>query len=68
MSRYWVEVDLARLRRNLRRLRERIRPAGLLAVVKSEAYGHGLEPVARLAAEEGVWGLAVVTPEEGARL
>lgn len=45
-----------------------MRPAGILGVVKSEAYGHGLLPVARALVEEGAWGLAVVTAQEGLKL
>ncbi|MCE7871041.1 alanine racemase [bacterium CPR1] len=65
---YWVEVDLGAIRHNFRRLQERIHPTGILAVVKSEAYGHGLLPVARVAVEEGAWGLGVVTAQEGLKL
>lgn len=65
---YWVEVDLAAIRHNFRRLQDRFRPAGILGVVKSEAYGHGLLPVAKVLAEEGAWGLAVVTAQEGHKL
>lgn len=65
----WVEIDLARLRRNLRLIRGEL-PAGvaLLAVVKDEAYGHGALDVARIALEEGAWGLALSTLEEAITL
>lgn len=65
---YWVEVDLAAIRHNFRKLQDKFRPSGVLAVVKSEAYGHGLLPVAKTLAEEGAWGLAVVTSQEGLKL
>ncbi|MVN86611.1 alanine racemase [Deinococcus sp. HMF7620] len=43
--------------------------AALLLPVKANAYGHGLEEVARVAAAHpGVWGLAVATPREAAAL
>jgi alanine racemase len=64
----WVEVDLEAIRRNLARIRSLVEPARILAVVKSEAYGHGLVPTARLAVQEGVWGLGVATVEEGLAL
>lgn len=37
-------IDLAALRRNFARLGE---PGSIMPVVKSDAYGHGLLPVAR---------------------
>lgn len=64
----WVEVDLDALRHNFRQLQAVVAPAGLLAVVKSEAYGHGLVPVAETLLEEGAWGLGVAAAWEGLRL
>ena len=43
----WVEIDLGALTRNLERLRGRVAGAGVLAVVKADAYGHGAVTVAR---------------------
>lgn len=60
-QRAWVEVDLDAIRHNLRNLAACVAPGRFLAVVKSEAYGHGLLPIARVALQEGAWGLAVVT-------
>src|SRR4029078_7196812 len=46
----WVEIELARLRSNLRLIRRELpRDVKLLAVVKDEAYGHGALDVARIA-------------------
>jgi len=42
-----LRIDLDALRSNASRLRALVRPAGLGAVVKADAYGHGLIPVAR---------------------
>src|ERR1700757_5004298 len=65
----WVEIDLGRLRRNLQLIRADL-PAGvkLLAVVKDKAYGHGAREVARIAMEEGAWGLGLSTVEEAMEL
>src|SRR6266446_4975286 len=65
----WVEIDLARLRRNLRLIRRDL-PAHvrLMAVAKDEAYGHGALDVARLALKEGAWGLGLSTLEEAMAL
>jgi alanine racemase len=65
----WVEIDLARLRNNLRLIRRDLpRPVQLLAVVKDEAYGHGALDVARIALEEGAWGFGLSTLEEAMAL
>jgi len=59
----WVEIDLARLRKNLRLIRSDLpRPVRLMAVLKDEAYGHGALDVARIALEEGAWGFARAFP------
>jgi alanine racemase len=42
-----VEVDLGALRRNVARLRALAAPARFAAVVKANAYGHGLQRVAQ---------------------
>ena len=65
----WVEIDLARLRRNLQLIRADLPHAvQLLAVVKDEAYGHGALDVARIATEEGAWGFGLSTLEEAMTL
>lgn len=66
--RAWIEVDLGALKNNVRRLSKWAAPARFLAVVKADGYGHGMEAVARVAVDEGAWGLAVVNIDEGLRL
>ncbi|MBI2498099.1 MAG: alanine racemase [Opitutae bacterium] len=45
--RCWVEIDLAALERNLKRIRASLPPSiKYVAVVKADAYGHGLPQVA----------------------
>lgn len=51
-SRCWVEIDLAAIRRNARKILQAAPGAALLAVVKADAYGHGAPAVA--AALEGL--------------
>ena len=65
----WIEIDVARWRRNFRLIRQDM-PAGLrmLSVVKDEAYGHGLLFAARVAVESGVSFLAVSTVDEAIKL
>jgi alanine racemase len=52
-----VTIDLGALRRNVARMREAAAPAELWAVVKADAYGHGLIDVARAALEAGAGAL-----------
>lgn len=60
MNHSWVDVDLNRLRGNLRTLCAAIPDTTkTIFVVKANAYGHGLLPVAKTAAEEGVNWFAV---------
>lgn len=67
-----MEVDLDALLRNVRRVREAAPGAALLPMVKANAYGLGLVPVARhLAASlpaEALWGLGVAAVAEGEAL
>jgi alanine racemase len=62
-----ADIDLAALRHNVRVLRERT-ATPLLAVVKADAYGHGLVACARAAVAEGVEWLGVALPTEAVRL
>jgi alanine racemase len=66
----WVDVDLAALEHNLSRIRERLAGsgAGILAVVKADAYGHGAVGVSRVLAAGGVDWLGVALLEEGAEI
>ena len=66
--RAWAEVDLGAVRHNASLLAELSAPAGLCAVVKAEAYGHGSVAVSEAALEGGATWLAVAIVEEGAVL
>jgi alanine racemase len=65
----WVEINRGQLRRNLGLIR-RDMPAGLglLSVVKDDAYGHGMEVMARVALEAGARMLAVTNLDEALQL
>ncbi|MEU6479624.1 alanine racemase [Streptomyces sp. NPDC047017] len=63
-----AEIDLAALRANVRALRERAPGAALMAVVKSDAYGHGAVACARAAVAAGAAWLGTATPEEALAL
>src|SRR5437879_12403856 len=63
-----AEIDLAALRANVRTLRAHAPGAALMAVVKSDAYGHGAVPCARAAVAAGATWLGTATPEEALAL
>jgi alanine racemase len=63
-----AEIDLDALRANVRTLRALAPGAALMAVVKSEAYGHGAVPCARAAVEAGADWLGTATPQEALAL
>jgi alanine racemase len=63
-----IVVDLDAIRHNVRRLREVAAPAGVLAVVKADGYGHGMVPVARAARAAGAEWIGVAVLEEALTL
>lgn len=64
-----VEIDLDALADNVRHFVALAGPqAGVMAVVKANAYGHGAVMVARAAVAAGAAWLAVATVDEGAQL
>jgi alanine racemase len=63
-----VEVDLGQLGRNLAAIRSHAGGARVMAVVKANAYGHGLVPVAREMVRGGADSLGVALLEEAVLL
>ncbi len=64
-----VEIDRLALVHNIREFRRLIGPRRkFLAVVKANAYGHGILEVAGIAVSEGVDWLGVNSVDEGAAL
>ncbi len=59
-----ASVDLGRLRANYDVLRRAAAPCEVVCVVKADAYGHGLRPVARTLAAAGAHSFAVQTLDE----
>jgi len=67
-ARVWLDIDLGKLRDNLARIRARVAPCGVIAVLKADAYGLGVLPIARSLAQAGVAGFAVAEPREALQL
>ncbi|MEP4077589.1 alanine racemase [Haloferula sp.] len=65
--RAWAEIDLAALRHNLTVSRKHSGCA-VMAVVKAGAYGHGLEEIAKVLAEENIAFFGVANVGEARRI
>ena len=68
--RCWAEVDLDALRENLAWIRHRAGPRiKVITVVKADAYGHGLKPIAGLLMQSGtdIFGVANLTEAQAIR-
>ncbi|MDP2858103.1 MAG: alanine racemase [Bacillota bacterium] len=59
-----LEIDLDAVGGNYRVLSDMVRPVAVMAVVKDNAYGHGLVPVALRLKREGCAAFAVATLQE----
>lgn len=66
----WSEVDLNILRGNLRAIRSSLKKskAEILAIVKADAYGHGMKAVAQTLARQGVNFFGVANIDEALEL
>lgn len=65
----WLEVDLEAIAHNVRRVVELVGPkVAVLAVLKADAYGHGMVRVARTALNNGARYLGVASVNEGSIL
>jgi len=65
----WAEIDLDAIAHNVAAIKHYVgERVAVMAVVKANAYGHGAEPVARVALESGATWLAVNRIGEGTAL
>ena len=64
----WVEINLNAIRHNIREIKRIVAPAKVMAVVKANAYGHGMIEVAQASLEAGAEQLAVAIVNEGIAL
>lgn len=68
-DRAYLEIDLNNLEHNVKVLKKAMPPrCELMAVVKAEAYGHGIYEIATHINQIGVKAFAVATIDEGIRL
>jgi len=65
----WAEIDLKAVKHNLYRINALVNDkVSVMAVVKANAYGHGLIQVSRVLVENGIRYLGVATVDEALRL
>lgn len=68
-KRAWCEVRIENIKENLLALKERCRNSKIIAIVKSDAYGHGAVMVSKaIESEDFIWGFAVATGDEAIAL
>lgn len=60
----WLEIDLNNIAWNLLQIRERVHPRPVMAVIKANAYGHGLVEIARFLEQQNIRFLAVGKVQE----
>lgn len=63
----WVEINLAALERNIKKIQEVVK-TDIMAVVKADAYGHGSTTLAPIIQSLGVSSFGVATVDEGIAL
>ncbi|MDP8258038.1 MAG: alanine racemase [Candidatus Aadella gelida] len=65
----WAEIDLNAIRYNLSSIKRVVgKNTGIMAVVKANAYGHGIEEISDVIIKEGVEYLGVATTDEALKL
>ena len=67
-ARIWVEVDLETVRNNFAKIKKAAEPAQTLAVIKANAYGLGVKPIAQCLLQAGAAGFCAATLEEALEL
>ncbi len=64
----WAEIDLKAIQHNIRSIKNRAAGAKIMAVVKANAYGHGMLEVTRVCLQEGIDFLGVSNLDEALAL
>ena len=63
-----ADIYLNRLKENLHSIQTLVGKAKIMAVIKANAYGHGLVPIARTLSKSGVHGFCVALISEAQKL
>ncbi len=65
--RTWAEVNLDAIKYNLKKVKEHT-DSKILAIIKADAYGHGIKQVAKVLSDEGVYAFGVSNADEAIEL
>jgi alanine racemase len=68
LSRVWLEIRLDAIRQNFQRIARSVKPAQVMAVLKADAYGLGMLPVAELLTKAGADRFGVAELKEAVAL
>jgi alanine racemase len=60
----WIEINLSSMAWNIEQIRKRVKNIPIMAVIKANAYGLGLVPIAQFLQKQGIKHLAVVKLQE----
>ncbi|MGR3220078.1 MAG: alanine racemase, partial [Candidatus Anammoxibacter sp.] len=65
----WVEIDLNAVSNNFNCIKNKVRSnTTVIAIVKANAYGHGIEEISKRLVQNGVDMFGVATVEDAVRL
>ena len=67
-ARIWLEINLDTVRSNFLKIKAAVQPAQTLAVLKANAYGLGVQPIAECLLRAGAAGFCAATLEEALQL
>lgn len=69
-DRVWAEIDLDAIGFNIESIKNKINQnTRIIAVIKTDGYGHGAVPIAKMLENDSrLWGYAVATAEEASEL
>ncbi len=69
MDRIYAEIDLKQLVRNLQNIKKLLSPqTSIMGIIKADAYGHGVKPIAQILHKEGVNYFGVASVDEAIEL
>jgi alanine racemase len=63
-NRVWLDINLATLKDNFRRIKEAVAPSSVIGVIKANAYGLGMPRIAEALVDAGVSGFGVAELNE----
>lgn len=63
-GRVWLDINLGVLRENFGKIQNAVQPCGVIAVLKADAYGLGVETIAETLAKAGAAGFGVAELNE----